>query len=160
MASTPFSVREILAWVQFMNKFQSHDPAVSLVHGASTIFVDSIGANPSAMLATDAQSVVQQRQRCLEKLGELIGRDVSSIYQMEPKISITDDRIVIGDFSVERVSSMSHEPGFSFHASTTRLNAMRVLRALQMRKPILLEGSPGVGKTTLIAALAKTCGRP
>ncbi|CRK32465.1 hypothetical protein BN1708_019017, partial [Verticillium longisporum] len=29
-----------------------------------------------------------------------------------------------------------------------------------MQKPILLEGSPGVGKTTLVAALASTCGRP
>ncbi|RZM20684.1 MAG: AAA family ATPase [Pedobacter sp.] len=35
---------------------------------------------------------------------------------------------------------------------------MRVLRALQVRKSILLEGSPGVGKTALIAALAKAAG--
>ncbi|PHH61107.1 hypothetical protein CDD81_769 [Ophiocordyceps australis] len=37
----------------------------------------------------------------------------------------------------------------SFDAQTTALNAMRVVRALQVHKPILLEGSPGVGKTTL-----------
>jgi midasin (ATPase involved in ribosome maturation) len=28
----------------------------------------------------------------------------------------------------------------------------------QLRKPILLEGSPGVGKTSLIAAMAKAVG--
>lgn len=35
---------------------------------------------------------------------------------------------------------------------------MRVLRALQLRKPVLLEGSPGVGKTSLVAALAAASG--
>lgn len=37
---------------------------------------------------------------------------------------------------------------------------MRVLRALQVRKSILLEGSPGVGKTALVSALAKAAGDP
>lgn len=32
---------------------------------------------------------------------------------------------------------------------------MRLLRGLQLNKAILLEGSPGVGKTSLVTALAK-----
>jgi MoxR-like ATPase len=32
------------------------------------------------------------------------------------------------------------------------------MRALQLKKAVLLEGSPGVGKTSLIAALAKQVG--
>jgi midasin len=48
--------------------------------------------------------------------------------------------------------------GFTFSAPTTGLNASCVLRALQLKKPILLEGSPGVGKTSLVAALAKAAG--
>ena len=48
--------------------------------------------------------------------------------------------------------------GFDFRAKTTAGNMMRVLRALQLRKAVLLEGSPGVGKTSLIAALAKATG--
>jgi midasin len=47
---------------------------------------------------------------------------------------------------------------FTFLAPTTGLNASRVLRGLQLNKPILLEGSPGVGKTSLVAALAKAAG--
>jgi len=47
---------------------------------------------------------------------------------------------------------------FSFLAPSTCENAVRVLRALQLRRPILLEGSPGVGKTSLVAAVAKVAG--
>ncbi|CAM1505364.1 Fc.00g110010.m01.CDS01 [Cosmosporella sp. VM-42] len=160
MASTPFSIREILVWVQFINNFQLSDPVVSLVHGASTIFIDSIGANPSAILATDPKSISEQRQKCLTKLGELVGKDVSEVYQTHPELVMDDNSLTIGNFSVPRFSAGATDPEFAFHAPTTRLNAMRVLRALQMQKPILLEGSPGVGKTTLVAALSQACGRP
>ncbi|KAK4348719.1 hypothetical protein RND71_031474 [Anisodus tanguticus] len=47
---------------------------------------------------------------------------------------------------------------FEFLAPTTRRNALRVLRAMQLAKPVLLEGSPGVGKTSLIVALGKFSG--
>jgi midasin len=39
------------------------------------------------------------------------------------------------------------ELGFNLTAPTTVLNLRRVLRGMQISKPILLEGSPGVGKT-------------
>ncbi|KAG6007079.1 hypothetical protein E4U21_006341 [Claviceps maximensis] len=160
MATTAFSIREILVWVQFINTFDAENPLIAFVHGAAAIFVDSIGANPSAMMATDLKTVHCQRQECLKKLGELTGENVSEIYMTEPTLVIKDNLLSIGDFSTPRYSTGSADPTFAFHAPTTRLNAMRVVRALQMQKPILLEGSPGVGKTTLVAALSQACGRP
>ena len=97
----------------------------------------------------------------------------------------------ISPFFVDQQQRAQHGPGsdrFSFQAPTTGRNALRVLRALQVRvsgaysepdfsctctaatnhvhavrrsqlkKPVLLEGSPGVGKTSLIAAMAKAVG--
>lgn len=47
---------------------------------------------------------------------------------------------------------------FTFSTPTTKMNTLKLLRALQLSKPILLEGSPGVGKTSLVSALAKAAG--
>lgn len=51
-------------------------------------------------------------------------------------------------------------PGAAFElaAPTAARNAFRVLRALSLHKAVLLEGSPGVGKTALVAALAQRAG--
>ncbi|OAA69441.1 ATPase, AAA-5 [Cordyceps fumosorosea ARSEF 2679] len=160
MATTPFSIREILAWVQFINSASASHMPFALVHGASAIFIDSIGANPSAVLATDTQTTQRQRQQCLEKLTEFIGEDASRVYDSEPEFKVTSDTLAVGSFSIPRAPNASPLAEFAFHAPTTRRNTMRVVRALQMHKPILLEGSPGVGKTSLVAALAHACGQP
>ncbi|XP_065315247.1 midasin-like [Gordionus sp. m RMFG-2023] len=49
---------------------------------------------------------------------------------------------------------MDSSSNFVLHAPTARENMFKILRALTLSKPMLLEGSPGVGKTTLIQALA------
>ncbi|KAK3185443.1 AAA ATPase midasin [Lecanicillium sp. MT-2017a] len=160
MATTAFSVREILVWVEFMNSSQGSDMNTALIHGASAIFIDSIGANPSAILATDMHATQRQRQLCLDKIGELLGADAASIYETQPELTLTSESMQIGTFSIPRNPNAETLADFAFNAPTTRLNAMRVVRALQMRKPILLEGSPGVGKTSLVTALALACGQP
>lgn len=160
--ATAFSIRDILVWVNFVNHAQQMQPALALLHGAATVFIDTLGANPSALLALDPKTMDEQRQKCLDKLSELIGNgiDMTPVYRNEPRLVIDDHSVQIGDFSVARASGGEDDAAFSFDAPTTKMNLMRVTRALNVNKPILLEGNPGVGKTTLVSALAKACGRP
>lgn len=160
--ATAFSIRDILVWVNFVNHTQQMQPALALLHGAATVFIDTLGANPSALLALDPKTMDEQRQKCLDKLSELLGNDidVTPIYRNEPQLVIDDHSVQIGGFSVARASAGEDDSAFAFDAPTTKMNLMRVTRALSVHKPILLEGNPGVGKTTLVSALAKACGRP
>lgn len=54
---------------------------------------------------------------------------------------------------------LSQNPSnYSFHAPTTSKNLLRLLRGLQLPEPILLEGAPGIGKTSLVQSLAEASG--
>lgn len=55
--------------------------------------------------------------------------------------------------------SSSIESEYAFDANTTKVNLQKLLRAYQLEKPILIEGPPGVGKTSLVENLAKVTGR-
>lgn len=159
-ASTAFSIRDILVWVKFVNETKSDDDAFLIVHGASTVFIDTLGANPSALIAADPKRMDMQRQSCLDQLSKLLGRDATALYRAPLRLVVDRESLTIGDFSIDRAVGDDLEAGFALHAPTTKLNAMRIIRALRVQKPILLEGNPGVGKTTLVSALARACGRP
>lgn len=73
-------------------------------------------------------------------------------------IHAEEDRWGIPPFFIECKSSAKIEH-FNFDAGTTKENLFRLFRAMQLKKPILLEGSPGVGKTTLVEAMSVAVGR-
>ena len=158
-ASTSISVRDVLAWVKFMNECPS-DPYFAVLHGAAMVYIDTLGANPAALLAIDHASIHDERTKCLQKLSSLLQRDIRPIYDQPILLKNDSNSLSMGEFSILKQGTADTDPGFAFEAPTTKLNAMRVIRALQVQKPILIEGSPGVGKTTLIAALARACNKP
>ncbi|CZT51110.1 related to midasin (AAA ATPase) [Rhynchosporium secalis] len=157
---TSISVRDVLAWVKFMNSSSSTDSYFAVLHGAAMVYIDTLGANPAALLAINPDNIVEERKKCLSQLSTLLKHDISSIYFKPVELFHGETSLIMGDFSILKQPGSESDPGFAFNAPTTKLNAMRVIRALQVQKPILIEGSPGVGKTTLIAALARACNRP
>ncbi|KAJ4986133.1 denitrification regulatory protein nirq [Stagonosporopsis vannaccii] len=159
--ASSISIRDTLAWVTFVNSTVHEDPAFGIVHGAAMVFIDTLGANPAGLLAISAASINDERRTCLEELSKLLQQDISPLYFGRIDIISSAQTFQLGSFSIPKFSSTATEAdNFALEAPTTRGNAMRVVRALQLAKPILLEGNPGVGKTTLITALAKAIGKP
>lgn len=159
-STTSLSLRDLLAWVDFVNTCQNEDTLFAIVQGAAMVFVDTLGANPAAMLAISLHNLDGNRQKCLDKLGELFSVDASKIYWQSSTVSLKPGFLQVGPFSLPTVGETDPDPQFTMDAPTTIANSVRIARGLQSSKPILMEGSPGVGKTTLVIALAKALGKP
>jgi MoxR-like ATPase len=173
------SVRDILSWVSFMNACFSVDDAAhghshtgssrvsaaeAFVHGACMVLLDglSIGTTESEQSASLLRTkCVQQLLRCLpvSAQSELSGRVGDDGLIMSVPVAPVDPTLFgVWPFFMRRGSKPASKVTFSMKAPSTGKNFMRVLRALQLPKAILLEGSPGVGKTSLITALAAASG--
>ncbi|KAI9782381.1 MAG: hypothetical protein M1839_005254 [Geoglossum umbratile] len=159
-ASSAVSIRDVLAWVHFINNRRNPDPYFGVLHGAAMVFIDTIGANPAVMLAIPSNRVQHERRHCLEHLSRLVCHDLAPLYFEQVAVISSLGWLCVGPFRIAKAKGSIDDPNFSLDAPTTKMNALRVLRALQLQKPILLEGNPGVGKTTLIATIAQSTGRP
>jgi midasin len=154
------SIRELLAWIQFVNSYSGPSPYEALLHGAAMVYIDGLGANPAARVRVSEADVHQQRQECLMKLSLLFDHDMESIYKREINISLAGDKICFGSFCLETVNQTTENLGYHLETPTTKANAMKIVRALQLQRPVLLEGNPGVGKSTIVIALAGLAGVP
>ncbi|RRT66389.1 hypothetical protein B296_00040228 [Ensete ventricosum] len=131
---------------------------------------EQFGINPfyiskvfTAYWYTDQDKLAQCTCSALSSLNKIIKNEYVSAFFMlvilpiQMKISLL---VPIGTFSLDNefcCNECKHK-GFEFLAPTTSRNVLRVLRAMQLSKPVLLEGSPGVGKTSLVVALAEYSG--
>lgn len=73
-------------------------------------------------------------------------------------VNIDNDKFGIDPFYIDMAKGAIGKSDFSFNAPTTLFNTLRLMRGMQLNKAILLEGSPGVGKTSLVMALANATG--
>ncbi|KAM5539433.1 hypothetical protein V8D89_006885 [Ganoderma adspersum] len=155
------NLRDILAWVSFSNAGLSGNATSSMApseifhHAAQMTFLDGLGSMPQ-LSAYSKEALDRLKNDAVTKLNEFVPL-VSALEQgRAPEYELSSVRFDI--FSISRGPQQPSPQNFSLEAPTTRDNVMRVVRACQLPKPIMLEGSPGVGKTSLVAALANICG--
>lgn len=159
-SSSVIPLRDLLAWADFVNGSTIVGTELAVVHGAFMVYIDSIGANPSGMTSINLGDLSDSRVKCLDQLKSLVGIDVHQVYRDIPVLNATDESLHVGPFSIPRtIGGDQATPELVFDAPTTLQNTMRIVRALQMSRPILLEGSPGVGKTAIVTALAQASGK-
>ncbi|OSD02514.1 midasin [Trametes coccinea BRFM310] len=154
------NLRDILAWVSFSNAAIVHNadtllPNAVFHHAAEMTFLDGLGSMPQ-LSAYSKEALERLKSEALAKLHELVPLPSGSCDNQV--LSYDPSGARFGVFSVPRGPLEPAAQNFSLEAPTTRDNVMRVVRACQLQKPIMLEGSPGVGKTSLVAALANMCG--
>ncbi|CAG8447499.1 16137_t:CDS:10 [Dentiscutata erythropus] len=163
---TIISLRDIISWVNFINvTIERLGPKESFIHGGCLVFLDGLGSSSASRTILSEQALKDIRMKCLTKLKELSAHfsgfeSIDNFDDCESiRISSTETHFGIHHFSIPKGPYISHDIAFTLQAPTTSDNAMSILRAMQVRKPILLEGSPGAGKTSLITALAAVSGQ-
>ncbi|GJP54985.1 hypothetical protein CLOM_g13979 [Closterium sp. NIES-68] len=156
------------------------DKWTSFLHGAFLVFLDGVGIGQG--LPEDVAQAVRARSfnlllQLLPPEAKAAGMQVGVQSKLipepttsdpsapssrpPPKLHASDMQRVFGfhPFYIPRgPRATDTSVPFELTAPTTNANVVRLLRAMQIRKPVLLEGSPGVGKTSLVAALAAAAG--
>ncbi|XP_032667152.1 midasin [Odontomachus brunneus] len=164
------SVRDMLTWVNFINTC-TVDVSSSLLtigdayyHGACLTYIDSLGSGTTGAESIEKlKSFADAATRFIRsELEHTIKSDLDTeTLTVKKNTMLTDSSNVFGipPFYIEKgPHACRDDRAFTFSTPTTKLNTLKLLRALQLSKPILLEGSPGVGKTSLVSALAKAAG--
>ena len=130
-----------------LNTLQHHAAHMTYLDGLSSLPQFTVYSRHALeTLKSDALEKLQALVPLVEPLGSFVPTH-------DPSISLQ-----LGSFAIPKGTMTPSHRSFNFTAPTTLTNAMRVIRACQVSKPILLEGSPGVGKTSLVTALSDISG--
>ncbi|EDW01516.1 GH20407 [Drosophila grimshawi] len=158
-----FSVRDILAWANYMVSNSHLTFAEQAIFGLETIFLDALEMLPhesqtqiEALKCRIIDHAIRQAAVILDEHFELSYVDEKRGQQVQ----LDEKRFGIRPFFInvnpERLMPANAE--FLFDAPTTKQNLFRLLSALSLQKPVLLEGPPGVGKTSIVESIAHAIG--
>jgi midasin len=146
------SLRDILAWSTFVENVSVQiGLEQAYLHGGCMVLVDGIGVNP---LFGNMRSAAELAIAARHQLFSLAGLGSVSSELSNVDLSLSEHGFGAPPFFIPYGDREPENINFSLQAPTTLQNCLRVLRAIQLNKPVLLEGSPGAGKTSIISSMA------
>lgn len=157
------TVRDLLSWIAFINTVEKTIGMYqAFIHGAYLVLLDGI----NLVMGLSNESARALKRSALEFLLQQLPQDSKlepadfeeSTMLSTKTLSVIDSVVGIHPFFIQKGYREPNKLAYELMAPTTGINTFRILRAMQLRKPVLIEGSPGVGKTSLIAALANVSG--
>ncbi|KAJ3255785.1 hypothetical protein HK103_006043 [Boothiomyces macroporosus] len=149
---TIVSLRDVLAWAGFIvNVSPTIGIPESFYHGGCMVLIDGMGVNPLLGIVGSAKTQSKKARETLLQFAD-IHTTVSEFDNVI--INVSEASVGVEPFVVPFGNCPPKSVSFALQAPTTLQNCVRVLRSMQLSKPILLEGSPGAGKTSLVTSLA------
>ena len=141
------SLRDVLAWTRFVVQARqgNHDLDIwdAYCHGAALMHLDGLGLGTGMSL----QMTLSMSALARDFLAKQVARpdEVTALAKSIGNMHFTsvDGLFGLHPFWVKRGQHGKTQSSFNFQAPRTAENAYRVLRAMQLSKPILLEGKPG-----------------
>ncbi|CCW59800.1 unnamed protein product [Phytomonas sp. EM1] len=148
-AQTHISIRDVISWVSFMNAAHNRcPPTLAFLQGFDAVILDGIGVG----VGLSGAPVEMLKRICLEKAQKLCGIDPKS------DATLSQPFWTFFESMPEPQLPPDMQKRFFFGASTTQRNLSKLMRASILKKAVLLEGSPGVGKTSIVEALGCALG--
>ena len=161
-ANYSLSLRDVLSWAHFIREACVANSRLGLwdayLHGAALMHLDGLGLGAGLALQ-DADAV---RTKCESFIRLQMSSDTYGGSAEEGRVFGVTRRTGFGSspfFVPLGPVEVPSSTNFNMTAPTTATNAFRVLRAMQIKKPVLLEGSPGVGKTRCVYPFDFLCSR-
>ncbi|GBE59483.1 ATPase associated with various cellular activities (AAA) family protein [Babesia ovata] len=135
------TLRDVIKWAEFMGEECSLE---TFLQGAHVVFLDNVVPGASGVSLRDVVDIVSRY---------LDGMNVESVIS-----SFNDNNWVHKELDRLGVPPLSSIASFTLGSKSSLCMVGKILRALKLNRPILLEGQPGVGKSASISALASLHG--
>ena len=159
--TVPFTTRDLVAWMTFIKDSAGNTGfsknCCSIIHGICLVIIDGLATVLRGEALTNFVLEVKQLfEKNMNNHGQCDCFDwILPSGGSSCQVLIDENQFSIGPFSISKQDSNPYKGNFQFQSETVTKNALKLLRGLQLQSSsaILMEGSPGVGKSSIVAAL-------
>lgn len=157
------SIRDIINAIEFIRVslplFDFCLPE-AIYHAIQLVIMDGLCLGIDVAGPRQKEMIVRHCEKYIDRLLSEVCPDDgwTSAQSRQLELVNTDHEIGVKPFLLKKLGC-PQPCHFAFDAGTTESNLHRLLRAYQLQKPMLIEGPPGVGKTSLVENLARVSGR-